>query len=188
MHGIEWLLTTSGYIISGRVLVCSHHYTLNQSNHAVVIPLYGDLPNDWSSWTTSLVDEGFLVVLVENNSELQADSLDSQIHSSHLKEHSGLHILYNKNKGGVAGGFNRGVHYAIGMGIQWVTLLDQDSRLSPVLIRRLMNLGGICEKAVGWTDIWDGRRWAPWQAINEELETVSDYSPLDQFRYHFCYS
>ena len=132
---------------------------MNQSNHAVVIPLYGDLPNDWSSWTTSLVEEGFIVVLVENNSELQADGLDSRIHSSQLKEHSGLHILYNKNKGGVAGGFNRGVHYAIGMGIQWVTLLDQDSRLSPVLIRRLTEpwRDGAKRLLVG-PMIWDGRR------------------------------
>ena len=43
---------------------------------------------------------------------------------------NGLKIIFNHNVGGVAGGFNRGVDAAIAEGVDWITLLDQDSRLS----------------------------------------------------------
>jgi GT2 family glycosyltransferase len=104
----------------------------------VVIPLYGDPPLDWRSWIASLLAEGFLVVLVENNVEAHADCLGSQIQPNQLPESSGLHLLHNNNKGGVAGGFNRGVEHAIGLGAHWVTLLDQDSRLESALLKRLL--------------------------------------------------
>ena len=45
----------------------------------MLIPLYGDLPLDWTSWITSLLTERFLVVLVENNVEAHADCPGPQI-------------------------------------------------------------------------------------------------------------
>ena len=125
----------------------------------MVIPLYGDLPLDWTSWIASLLAEGFLVVLVDNNVEAHADWLGPQIQPNQLPESSGLHLLHNNNLGGVAGGFNRGVQHAIGLGAQWVTLLDQDSRLEPALLKRLLEpwRQGATQLLVG-PMIWDGMR------------------------------
>ncbi len=54
-------------------LVWAHHLPLEANNHAVVIPLHGDLPLDWTSWVASLLAVGVLIVLLENNREPFAD-------------------------------------------------------------------------------------------------------------------
>jgi rhamnosyltransferase len=133
---------------------------LSQSNHAVVIPLYGDLPLDLTSWVASLLAEGFLVVLVDNNLDLRADGHDPLVHLQYSEPlESGLHLVHNHNQGGVAGGFNRGIEKALVLGAQWVTLLDQDSRLEPPVLKRLLDpwQQGATRLLVG-PMIWDGRR------------------------------
>ena len=125
----------------------------------MVIPLYGDLPLDWTAWVASLLEEGFWVVLVENNPEPLPDHTLSLVEHTQPLDSARFHLLRNNNQGGVAGGFNRGVERAIALGAQWVTLLDQDSRLVPTLLKRLLEpwRQGATQLLVGPL-IWDGRR------------------------------
>jgi rhamnosyltransferase len=66
----------------------------------------------------------------------------------------------NNNQGGVAGGFNRGIERAFADNLEWITLVDQDSRLSGHKLLRLR------EPWLTWPDlkllvgpkILDGRR------------------------------
>lgn len=93
--------------------------------HAVVIPTFGPWPEDLCSWLGSLRQGGFPVVVVDNNPD---PSMSPQLRSL-VEGDPQLHRLENRNRGGVAGGFNRGIELAIRAGAEWVTLLDQDSRL-----------------------------------------------------------
>lgn len=123
-----------------------------------MIPLYGDLPGDFNDWVESLLQAGFLVVLVQNNCGQKAELPFNLVRRVKQAE-SALHLLYNHNRGGVAGGFNRGVEHTIREGAEWVTLLDQDSRLVPSSLKRLVEPWLHCKTGllVGPV-IWDGRR------------------------------
>ncbi len=128
--------------------------------HAVVIPLYGEVPSDLEVWVQALRRAGLYVVLVQNNpSGLQ------EFHAALHPSQQGLHIVINNNVGGVAGGFNRGVDAAIAKGADWITLLDQDSRLPCSDLQRLREPWQRLELdqpalLVGPL-IWDGRRNQP---------------------------
>ena len=50
----------------------------------------------------------------------------------------GCELVANGNRGGIAGGLNRGIEFALQAGISWITLLDQDSRIPVEQIRRLL--------------------------------------------------
>ena len=123
--------------------------------HAVVIPLYGGVPNDLEAWVQALKQEGLYVVLVQNNpsdlKEFPAEMAATQ---------QGLHIVFNHNVGGVAGGFNRGVDVAIAKGADWITLLDQDSRLTPTDLQRLREPWQRLDQPALLVGplIWDSRR------------------------------
>lgn len=99
------------------------------------------------------------MVLIFNNLNVQDNSIFRAFQSP-LK---GLKIVFNYNVGGVAGGFNRGVEAAIAQGVNWITLLDQDSRVSPLDLKRLrepwQNLD-LKALMVGPL-IWDARRQRP---------------------------
>jgi rhamnosyltransferase len=102
---------------------------VNQSRHAVVIPLYGNEPiNAVLNYIRELLVAGLLVVLVDNNLDpcphLDSVSIDCP-------------IVLNQNRGGIAGGLNRGIEYARHAGAEWITLLDQDSRIRADQIHRL---------------------------------------------------
>lgn len=93
----------------------------DHSQHAVVIPLFGQgAVNELRPYLQELVNAGFLVVVVDNNPRQLA--LDAP-------EIPGCRLLLNDNVGGIAGGLNRGVDFALEAGAQWITLLDQDSRI-----------------------------------------------------------
>jgi rhamnosyltransferase len=95
--------------------------------HAVVIPFFGRASPDWTDYLHALEGLGFLVVVVDNNPEPMQELLPGK----------GCVYLLNRNQGGIAGGLNRGIHSACQMGVTWITLLDQDSRISPRQICRL---------------------------------------------------
>ena len=89
-----------------------------------------------------MLGQGLLVILVENDAHAPNDRHSSLLESNRTQELLGLHILRNNNLGGVAGGFNRGIELAIDLGAQWLTLLDQDSRLQPISFNRLLEPWG----------------------------------------------
>jgi rhamnosyltransferase len=103
----------------------------------------------------ALQHAGLKVVLVQNNSG-HLSALPAALQRPNQR----LRLIDNQNVGGVAGGFNRGVDAAIAGGAEWITLLDQDSRLLPEDLHRLR------EPWVGLTQpallvgplIWDGLR------------------------------
>jgi rhamnosyltransferase len=70
-----------------------------------------------------------LVVLVDNNP--QADQRLNAL------EAGGMRVVHQANRGGLAGGFNAGIRAAIAAGVQWITLLDQDSAVDPLALVRL---------------------------------------------------
>jgi rhamnosyltransferase len=127
--------------------------------HALVIPLYGALPATLPLRLAAFQRAGALVVLVLNDPH--ADALPSTLQTLDSPAlDSWLQVVVNCNRGGVAGGFNRGVERAIAIGAEWITLLDQDSDLSPLHLHRLrepwQSLGAL--RLVVGPRIWDVRR------------------------------
>jgi rhamnosyltransferase len=102
---------------------------VTRKSHAVVIPLFGTLSTDFTDYLQALVAQSFLVVLVDNN---------LQCLPAPLIQVTGCELLVNGNRGGIAGGLNRGIEFALKAGISWITLLDQDSRIPVEQIRRLL--------------------------------------------------
>ena len=94
----------------------------------IVIPLYGLCPSDLPERVITYTIANLLVVLVQNNTKAAA-SIPEDLEILLAKEPR-VKIVYNHNRGGVAGGFNRGIKTAIREGVEWITLLDQDSQLS----------------------------------------------------------
>lgn len=98
--------------------------------HAVVIPLFGGdgLSPELEAYLGDLVTAGLLVVLVDNNSEGAL---------SPVRVPPGCHWVANHNRGGIAGGLNRGIVWAREAGARVLTLLDQDSRIAADQVSRL---------------------------------------------------
>lgn len=98
-----------------------------------MVPVYGLLPGvifaEFERRIEGLRQALGLVVLVDNNP--QADQRLNAL------EAGGIRVVRQGNRGGLAGGFNAGIHTAIEAGVQWVTLLDQDSAVDPLGLVRL---------------------------------------------------
>lgn len=127
------------------------------SVQAIVIPLFGELPEDLPSYIEGLVRDGLLAVLVDNQPQPQADDL----YEACLAASS--YTIRNRNIGGVAGGYNRGIDTAVDLGAAVITLLDQDSRLATAdLIRMAAALQNLSSERVligPW--VTDQRRGTP---------------------------
>jgi rhamnosyltransferase len=69
-------------------------------------------------------------------------------------------LVLNFNRGGVAGGFNRGVEEALLHGAEWITLLDQDSRIGAEGLAGLVGLlrSAPASRIVVGPTVWDERR------------------------------
>lgn len=127
-------------------------------DHVLVIPLYGACPRRLAQRTEAFLNAGLGVVFVQNNPILGVALLPECLDV--FNTNSQIHCLANQNSGGVAGGFNRGVDWAVDYGATWITLLDQDSELLAEDIRRLCEPWRICEnqQLIVGPVIWDGRR------------------------------
>ena len=136
----------------------SNDSLLSEVKHAVVIPLYGEVPDDLLYWVNALQQVGLQVMLVQNN---PSDGHELSVSLQQLQARP--RIIPNHNIGGVAGGFNRGVDAAIAGGAEWITLLDQDSRVSPSDLQRLREPWQRLENQALLVGplIWDGRRNQP---------------------------
>ena len=88
-------------------------------NHALIIPLFGELQAQCLARLRTWVDQGFRVVVVNNNP--LGFSLNGVIATI---------VVPNHNCQGLAGGLNAGVDAAIADGADFITLLDQDSVIS----------------------------------------------------------
>lgn len=122
-----------------------------RSVHAVVMPLFGGVSDDLNGYLKDLSDIGLLIVLVDNN-------LHSLMPPVNPPQHSRL--VVNCNHGGIAGGLNRGIEYALAAGSTWITLLDQDSRIEAeqiVLLSRALDAYPGQQLVVG-PSIWDEQR------------------------------
>ena len=120
--------------------------------HAVVIPLHGRLPDDLEDYLLGLRGAGLQLVLVDNREAMARSTLLA-----------GLPLLAHHNRGGLAGGLNRGVAVARDAGAAVITLLDQDSRLPAADLHALRRFllaehgAGGSPRVVG-PAIWDADR------------------------------
>lgn len=145
------------------------------SIHAVVVPVFGDKPQDLPVYLQQLTESGFLVVVVGN---------DPEPTSSHRNLPASV-VVNNRNRGGIAGGLNRGIDAAIENGADLVTMLDQDSRIEP---GGLMQLGMSLSKwsiqpIVVGPIIWDvqgrreeGRSFGVWNGLKRTRLLISSGS------------
>lgn len=123
--------------------------------HWVVVPLYGPATGPAAQALAPLLEAGLGLVLVDNN---PADA--GGVAPWPALDHPGCRWVRNANQGGIAGGFNRGVAAALGLGARIITLLDQDSGITPT---GLQGLRGLLERYPGerllvGPRIWDQRR------------------------------
>jgi rhamnosyltransferase len=119
--------------------------------HAVVMPLFGESEADLGSYLLALQYSGLEVVLVDNDP------------CGVATPPGGLPCrrwIPNRNRGGIAGGLNRGVAAALELGAGWITLLDQDSRLDAEDLHRLREpwSASPSEALVVGPRIWDRER------------------------------
>jgi len=129
---------------------------------AVIIPLYGQQPTHLCGQLNDYLGFGLCIMLVQNNprpSQGGAGWMDTDLRAL-LADNKNIECFWNDNKGGVAGGFNRGVERAVSRGAQWITLLDQDSQLSGDDLARLREPWNemSSEMIMAGPTIWDGRR------------------------------
>jgi rhamnosyltransferase len=122
-----------------------------RSFHAVVMPLFGDVSDDLEDYLHDLSDQGLLIVLVDNNPRVQMFPLNPPEQAE---------LIVNGNRGGIAGGLNRGIECALAVGSTWITLLDQDSRIEAEQIRLLSRALDAYQgqKLVVGPSIWDEQR------------------------------
>ena len=125
------------------------------------------MPQGLVDYLHSLVRAGLCVVLVDNNPQP-------------LHGQSGMacewEILYNFNRGGIAGGLNYGINHVQQLGCKWITLLDQDSRIPSDQICRLLEpwqAFSLNSQLVVGPSIWDEQRQTRhgrWQASTTAFE------------------
>lgn len=120
--------------------------------HMVVIPLFGEIPRDLPVFLMRLEQAGLTPVIVDNRREENPPAGSAQV--------SIACTIRNRNRGGISGALNRGVTAAIARGAEWITILDQDSRVDPAGLRCLLEPLLPCPErrlVVGPT-IWDTQR------------------------------
>ena len=93
------------------------------NKHALVVPLYGDLQAECLERLSIWFQQGYWVVVVNNNPV--GSSLEGVTNT----------FVHHHNRQGLAGGFNAGVDIAIKNGANCITLLDQDSDISTSSLR-----------------------------------------------------
>ena len=130
---------------NGLVLQAEHR------NHAVVIPLFGGVSDDLEAYLHDLVDCGLFVVLVDNNPQQLMYRGSSLVNTE---------LVFNGNRGGIAGGLNRGIECALAAGSTWITLLDQDSRIEAEQIMLLVSAWDVYpgQQLMVGPSIWDEQR------------------------------
>lgn len=94
---------------------------MQSRSQAVVIPLFGEVSDDFHRYLQDLTDIGMFVILVDNNPRPLQYSPRPAVHCE---------LVFNGNRGGIAGGLNRGIKCALATDCRWITLLDQDSRIT----------------------------------------------------------
>ena len=139
------------------------------NRHAVIVPLFGHHAcHGLEAYLEGLVAENLCVVLVDNNPEESAHR---------ARAVRGCELLFNYNRGGIAGGLNRGIEFARQMEAVWITLLDQDSRIDPGQIRRLSEplADRPRQRMVIGPAIWDEQkqmRHGRWSTTSQGLDST----------------
>jgi rhamnosyltransferase len=127
------------------------------------MPLFGVLPVTLPQRLMAFQRAVVVLVLVLNDPD--ADAVPSSLLPLLAQPADPpLLVVVNQNRGGVAGGFNRGVDRAIAAGAHWITLLDQDSDLPAEQLPHLCEPwhGRPRAQLMVGPRIWDARRKS-WQ-------------------------
>ncbi len=136
--------------------------------HAVVIPLFGCVSAGLEDYLKDLSDHGLFIVLVDNNQHPTMSPISPPEQAE---------LVANGNRGGIAGGFNRGIECALAAGSTWITLLDQDSRIEadqiPLLPKALARYPG--QQMVIGPSILDEQRQerhGRWRGVTDGLDAT----------------
>lgn len=81
----------------------------------------------------ALLDQVDEVVIVDNGSGTETKKLLDK-----LSSYSKVHIIYNRENLGIAAALNIGVRHAKAAGHQWVATFDQDSKVTPGMIKTML--------------------------------------------------
>ena len=154
---------------------------LAPNDQALVIPLYGSFADDLAPCLEAMLKRGLAVIVVDNN-PLGAGAGQTLPCTRYV---------LNENRGGQAGGLNRGVEAAIGLGARWITLLDQDSRLEASDVVRLTEpwTQGFRQRWVVGPTVWDqdrdvrhgrrGGRWGGWHRTRLLISSGTTFQASD---------
>jgi rhamnosyltransferase len=127
--------------------------SIRRADHWVVVPLHGPASVAAATARRALAQAGLTLVLVDNNAEPEPGI-------AAMAAIPGCRVIWNGNRGGIAGGFNRGIAAASAAGAGYVTLLDQDSAIEPESLDRLREplQAFPHERLLVGPRIWDQRR------------------------------
>lgn len=114
----------------------------------VVVALYGEAPHGLWERLAAFVQAGLQVVVVNNNNALPPNH----------QTLPPVTWLNNGNRGGLAGGLNRGVSEALALNGEYITLLDQDSELDAKAVIALQQEVGRQPDQIVGPAIWDQER------------------------------
>lgn len=81
----------------------------------------------------ALLNQANKVVVVDNGSDKE-----TKILLERLKSYPKVNIIYNQENLGIAAALNIGVRYARGAGYSWVVTFDQDSKVTPGMINKML--------------------------------------------------
>jgi rhamnosyltransferase len=130
------------------------------SQHWVVVPLFGPATGPVAQSLLPLLEAGLGLVLVDNNPAEKNPTDAGRGVPWPVADHLACRWVRNANRGGIAGGFNSGVEAALALGARTITLLDQDSGITPAGLQGLRDLleRYPSERLLVGPRIWDQRR------------------------------
>lgn len=102
------------------------------NNICAIITIY-NIGNDIHKSLNAIYDQVSEIILVDDGSDVKTLSI---LKSLETKEK--ITVLYNKINSGISAALNKGVKYALSNKYSWILTLDQDSIVSPNMVRNML--------------------------------------------------
>lgn len=137
--------------------------------HAIIVPVFGESVENISKRLRGLESRDISIVYVDNNQDSSMQLYEDGFNQT---------VIPNRNVGLVAGGFNRGIDFAVGAGAEIITLIDQDTEITRDDIERLgealVEIGGRCIIGPEVADAWKkNQQKASLQEVSPERILIS---------------
>ncbi|MHB0990629.1 MAG: glycosyltransferase family 2 protein [Burkholderiales bacterium] len=82
---------------------------------------------------TALLDQVDEIIVVDNGS-----GAETKILLEKLADYSNVQVIYNQDNLGIAAALNIGIGHAKAIGHQWVATFDQDSKVTPEMVKTML--------------------------------------------------